>query len=63
MHNDIVYSPSKYRETEGIKVINKNKIIYDSMYPAWKTAAENAAKNGVPYGIHLTTTPKQTWVA
>lgn len=37
--------------------INKNKIIYDSMYPAWKTAAENAAKNGVPYGIHLTTTP------
>lgn len=36
---------------------NKNSIIYDACVPAWKTAAENAAKNGVPYGIHLTTTP------
>lgn len=37
--------------------LNKNQIIYDACFPAWKTAAENAAKNNVPYGIHITTTP------
>lgn len=37
--------------------LKHNKIVYDACVPAWKTASENAAKNGVPYGIHITTTP------
>ena len=37
--------------------MNKINIIYDACVPAWKTAALAAQKNGVPYGIHITTTP------
>jgi len=42
---------------DELAFVNHNKIIYDACVPAWKTAAENAAKNGVPYGLHFTTTP------
>lgn len=34
-----------------------NSTIYTAALPAWKTAAENAKKNGVPYGVTITTTP------
>ncbi len=34
-----------------------NSIIYAAATPAFKTAADNAKKNGVPYGILITTTP------
>ena len=34
-----------------------NSIIYLSATPAYKTASTNAAKNGAPYGILITTTP------
>lgn len=37
--------------------INYIDIVYDALYPAFKTASENAKHNGVPYGIHLSTTP------
>lgn len=34
-----------------------NSIIYASATPAYKTASSNAALNGAPYGILITTTP------
>ena len=34
-----------------------NKIIYNAATPAYRTAADNARRNGAPYGILLTTTP------
>ena len=34
-----------------------NKIIYAAATPAYKTASNNAKRNGAPYGILLTTTP------
>lgn len=34
-----------------------NKIVYDACMPAWDKAASVAKKNGVPYGISITTTP------
>ena len=34
-----------------------NDIIYMNAMPAFKTAADNARKNGSPYGILITTTP------
>ena len=35
----------------------RNKIIFLAARPAWVTAADNARKNGTPYGITITTTP------
>ena len=34
-----------------------NNIIYSAATPAFKTAADNAKRNGAPYGILITTTP------
>lgn len=34
-----------------------NKTVYDACMPAWDKAASVAKKNGVPYGITITTTP------
>jgi hypothetical protein len=34
-----------------------NNIVYKAAIPAFSTASQNAAKNGAPYGILLTTTP------
>ena len=34
-----------------------NKIIYAAATPAYKTASNNAKRNGAPYGILITTTP------
>lgn len=34
-----------------------NKIIYQSATPAYKTASQNAKRNGAPYGIIISTTP------
>jgi len=34
-----------------------NKIVYEAAVPAFSTASKNAARNGAPYGILLTTTP------
>lgn len=42
---------------DELAFLNKNSIVFDAMVPAWKTASEKAAINGVPYGIHFTTTP------
>lgn len=37
--------------------IQYNSIIYTNMVPAFNTAANNARRNGTPYGILITTTP------
>lgn len=37
--------------------LNRNKVVYNAMLPAQKTAALNAALNKSPYGIRITTTP------
>lgn len=37
--------------------IQYNEIIYSNMVPAFNTAANNAKKNGAPFGILITTTP------
>jgi hypothetical protein len=37
--------------------LSRNQLIYEAALPAWSTASENAKKNGVPYGITITTTP------
>jgi hypothetical protein len=37
--------------------LSRNQLIYEAALPAWSTASENAKKNGVPYGISITTTP------
>ncbi len=42
---------------DELAFMNKVDIIYDACVPAWRTAAENAKRNGVPYGMHFTTTP------
>ncbi|MDD3121920.1 MAG: hypothetical protein PHC62_00225 [Candidatus Izemoplasmatales bacterium] len=34
-----------------------NSVIYSAATPAFKTAADNAKRNGAPYGILITTTP------
>ena len=34
-----------------------NNIVYKAAIPAFSTASQNAARNGAPYGILLTTTP------
>lgn len=34
-----------------------NDVIYSNMVPAFKITADNARKNGAPYGIIMTTTP------
>jgi hypothetical protein len=34
-----------------------NNTVYDAAVPAFSTASSNAARNGAPYGILLTTTP------
>ena len=42
---------------DELAFIQHNSIIFAAFVPAWKTASMNAAQNGAPYGIHLTTTP------
>ena len=37
--------------------IQYNSIIYTNMVPAFNTASKNAARNGTPYGMLVTTTP------
>ena len=34
-----------------------NQVVYEAAVPAFSTASRNAARNGAPYGILLTTTP------
>jgi hypothetical protein len=37
--------------------LTRNKLIFEAALPAWSVASENAKKNGIPYGITITTTP------
>jgi len=37
--------------------LSRNQTIFEAALPAWSTASDNAKKNGVPYGITITTTP------
>jgi len=37
--------------------LSRNQIIFEAALPAWSTASDNAKKNGVPFGITITTTP------
>ena len=48
-------TPIIYIEEYGF--IQYNTIIYTNMVPAFNTAANNAKRNGTPYGMLVTTTP------
>lgn len=50
--------PLQYYDEYGW--IIHNNLIYESATPAFITAAENAKRNGAPYGILMTTTPGVT---
>jgi len=43
--------------------IGYNQSMYEAMRPAVSTAARIAKKNGTPYGILITTTPKPMYWA